>query len=122
MKNLMTSNITTVFGKNKLPDTVGDKSDTLTTDVKTILEAIIGILGLVCVVVIIMGGIQYMTSSGDSAKTQKAKNTILYAVIGLIVCVLSFAIVNFTINNILGGNADSNGDASQEETNNGGGN
>ena len=38
-----------------------------------------------------------MTSSGDSGKTQKAKNTILYAAIGLAVCVLSYAIVNFAI-------------------------
>lgn len=41
-----------------------------------------------------------MTSSGDATKVQKARQTILYAVIGLVVCALAFAIVNFTIDKI----------------------
>ena len=41
-----------------------------------------------------------MTSTGDTGKTQKAKNTILYALIGLAVCALAFAIVNWTISTI----------------------
>ena len=43
-----------------------------------------------------------MTSSGDAGKVKKAKDTILYGIIGLVVCVLAFAIVNFVISNILG--------------------
>ena len=65
-----------------------------------ILNGVIGMLGLVAVVFIIIGGVNYMTSTGDPGKTKKAKDTILYACIGLIVCALSFAIVNFTINMI----------------------
>lgn len=42
-----------------------------------------------------------MTSTGDAPKVKKARDTILYAVIGLAVCVLAFIIVNFVINNIL---------------------
>lgn len=80
---------------------VGDGSDDLTTSVTGILNAVIAILGLVCVVVIIIGGINYMTSAGDSGKVKKAKDTILYGLIGLIICVLAFAIVNFVIANIL---------------------
>ena len=56
---------------------------------------------IVCVVVMIICGVNYMTSSGDTGKVKKAKDTILYGVIGLVVCVLAFAIVNFVINNIL---------------------
>ncbi|MBO7131854.1 hypothetical protein J6V85_01125 [Candidatus Saccharibacteria bacterium] len=67
-----------------------------------ILNAVIGISSLVAVVFIIVGGINYMTSAGDTGKTQKAKNTILYALIGLVVCVLSFAIVNWAIGAIGG--------------------
>lgn len=67
-----------------------------------ILNGIIAVLGLVAVIYIIIGGVNYMTSSGDPNKTQKAKNTILYALIGLIICVLSFAIVNFAIVKIIG--------------------
>ncbi|MBQ3293244.1 hypothetical protein IJG93_03025 [Candidatus Saccharibacteria bacterium] len=81
---------------------VGDGSDTLWDNIKTIINAVIGVLGIVCVIVIIIGGINYMTSSGDAGKVKKAKDTILYGVIGLVVCVLAFAIVNFVINNILG--------------------
>ena len=77
--------------------------NTLWTDVSNIIKAVIGILGLVCVIVIIIGGVNYMTSSGDAGKVKKAKHTILYGVIGLVICVLAFAIVNFVLDNILGG-------------------
>ncbi len=76
-------------------------SGDLTAGITSILNAIIGVIGLVAVVFIIIGGINYMTSSGDSQKTKKAKDTILYAAIGLIVCALAFAVVNFVIKNIL---------------------
>ena len=66
-----------------------------------VLNIIIGSLGVIAVVVIIIGGVLYMTSSGDSGKVKKAKDTILYGVIGLIICVLAAAIVNFVINNAL---------------------
>ena len=79
-----------------------DTDMTLDQTIINIINAVIGILGLIAVVVIILGGISYMTSSGDAGKVKKAKDTILYGVIGLVVCVLAFAIVNFVINNILG--------------------
>ena len=81
---------------------VGDGSDTLWENIQTIINAVIGILGLVCVIIMIIGGVQYMTSSGDAGKVKKAKETILYGLIGLIICVLAFAIVNFVLANILG--------------------
>ena len=60
----------------------------------------IGMAGVVCVVFIVVGGFGYMTSAGDPAKLQKAKKTIVYAIIGLIIVALSFAITNFVINNL----------------------
>ena len=80
----------------------GDGKDTLWANIQTIINAIIGILGLVCVIIMIIGGVQYMTSSGDAGKVKKAKDTILYGLIGLVICVLAFAIVNFVLANILG--------------------
>ena len=74
----------------------------LTTSVTTIMNAIVGALALVAVVVIIMGGVKYMTSNGDAGKVKTAKDTILYGLIGLVVCALAAAIVNFVIANILG--------------------
>ena len=63
--------------------------------VLNILKVVIAILGTVAVIFIIIGGVGYMTSSGDAGKVKKARDTILYAVIGLAICALSFAIVNF---------------------------
>ncbi len=63
-----------------------------------IVNGIVGVLSLVSVIFIVVGGINYMTSAGDAGKIEKAKKTILYAVIGLVICVLAFAIVNFLIN------------------------
>ena len=81
---------------------VGDESG-LEDKIIGILNAVIAVLGIVAVIVIIMGGIGYMTSSGDAGKVKKAKDTILYGVIGLVIVALSFAIVNFVIGNIIGG-------------------
>ena len=85
-------------------NTVGNNSTdkNLTGNVQSIINGVILVLGTVAVIIIIMGGIQYMTSSGDSGKVKKAKDTILYGVIGLIICVLAFAIVNFVVVNLLG--------------------
>ena len=81
---------------------VGGGGDTLKADITAILSGIIAALGLVAVVVMIIGGVQYMTSAGDATKVEKGKKTILYGLIGLIVCALAFVIVNFVIGTILG--------------------
>lgn len=83
----------------------GENDVSLNDSIVGIINAVIGILGLVCVVVMIIGGVNYMTSSGDTGKVKKAKDTILYGVIGLVICVLAFAIVNFVISDIIQGNA-----------------
>jgi TRAP-type C4-dicarboxylate transport system permease small subunit len=93
--------IITRFAINTIPDQVGSDND-LENNVINILNGVIGVLSFVCVVVIIIGGVTYMTSSGDAGKVKKGKDTILYGVIGLVICVLAFAIVNFVISNILG--------------------
>lgn len=81
---------------------VGDGDNTLETDVKAIINAVILVLGIVCVIVMIIGGVTYMTSSGDAGKVKKAKDTILYGIIGLVICVLAYAIVNWVIFGLLG--------------------
>ena len=74
---------------NQLPDVI-----------QGILNAIIAVSGIIAVVYVIIGGINYMTSNGDAGKLEKAKKTIFYAVIGLAVTTLAFAIVNWTIDAI----------------------
>lgn len=51
----------------------------------------------IAIIVIIIGGITYATSGGESAGITKAKNMILYAVVGLIVVIAAFAVTNFVI-------------------------
>ncbi|MBQ1298638.1 hypothetical protein IIY24_02270 [Candidatus Saccharibacteria bacterium] len=99
MKDILTRFAATEADPGKYIDGQGDG---LNVTIINIINAVIGILGLVCVIVIILGGVQYMTSTGESSKVKKAKDTILYGVIGLIICVLAFAIVNFVIKNVLG--------------------
>ena len=63
-------------------------------------NTILYIVGLVSVVMLIFGGLRYVVSGGDSKKVTDAKNTVLYAIIGLIIAILSYAIVNFVLNAI----------------------
>lgn len=62
-----------------------------------ILTAVYMVAGIVAVIVIIVGGIRYTTSNGDAAGVKSAKNTILYAVVGLIVIIMASAITQFVI-------------------------
>ncbi len=80
---------------------ISNQDTDLDSKVIIIVNAIIGVLGLAAVVIVILGGVQYMTSTGDAGKVKKAKDTILYGIIGLVICVLAFAIVNFVISNII---------------------
>ena len=70
--------------------------------VQTIIGTIVNILsivvGAVSVIMIIVGGLRYITSSGDSGNVQAAKNTILYAIVGLIIVVFAQVIVRFVVN------------------------
>jgi multisubunit Na+/H+ antiporter MnhB subunit len=70
--------------------------------ISTILNVVFGVVGIVAVIMIIIGGVNYTMSQGDSQKIQKAKNTIMYGIIGLVVVLLAFAIVNFVLNGLLG--------------------
>ena len=91
-------------------------SDQLPTTITNILYTIIGIAGLVAVVFVIIGGVNYMTSSGDAGKLEKAKKTILYACIGLIICALAFAIVNWVIGGVLKQGATTNEDNKDDKS------
>ncbi len=63
--------------------------------IKVIVNTLLYVLGAVAVVTIIVSGVRYTTSHGDPKSVQVAKDTMLYAVVGLIVAVTAFAVVNF---------------------------
>ncbi len=67
-----------------------------------VLNAVYFWLGILAVVFIIIGGVNYTTSQGDPGKIAKAKSTIMYAIIGLVVALLAFAITQFVLNALKG--------------------
>lgn len=58
------------------------------------------LVGAVAVIMIIFGGFRYVISGGDSGSVTSAKNTILYAIIGLIIAALAYAIIDFVLNSL----------------------
>ena len=62
-----------------------------------ITDVLLFIIGAVSVVMLIIGGIRYTISQGDSSAVTSAKNTILYAVIGLVVAILAYAVIHYVI-------------------------
>lgn len=65
-----------------------------------ILDTFTYIIGAIAVLMIIIGAFRYVTSNGEPAQLTSAKNTILYAAIGLVLAAMSNAIVNFVLTNI----------------------
>lgn len=90
-------------------DTAGDATsvcDTNTRDntvdktLENIVNFLLWVVGILAVIMIIVGAIKYAASGGDSNKLTSAKNTLLYSVIGLVVALLSFGIVNFVMSQV----------------------
>lgn len=65
--------------------------------IRSVANILIFIIGALAVLMIIIGGLRYVISAGDSNATAGAKNTILFAVVGLVVAVAAYAIVNFVL-------------------------
>ena len=67
-----------------------------------ITNTVLLIVGLISVIMLVYGGLRYILSGGDSKKVTDAKHTVLYAIIGLIISLLAYAIVNFVLNSVIG--------------------
>jgi hypothetical protein len=75
----------------------GNRAGAFTNLLAAIINILLFIIGAIAVIMIIIGGIRYTTSNGDQAQVTSAKNTILYAIVGLVVAIMAFAIVNFVL-------------------------
>jgi len=81
-----------------------DASDTIDADnringiIATAIRIFQVVVGLISVIMIIMGGLKYITSGGDATAVGSAKNTILYALVGIVVVALAEIIVQFVLN------------------------
>lgn len=75
----------------------GGTGQQLEPEIAQIINVLLFVIGAIAVIMIILGGIRYVLSNGDSAQIASAKNTVLYSVIGLVVALLAYAIVNFVV-------------------------
>lgn len=74
--------------------------DASESQLQNIFTTLFVITGALATIFIIVGGLRYVTSGGSSERIEKAKNTILYAVIGLGVSIFAAVIVNFVVSNL----------------------
>lgn len=91
--NICSGNENSVYCKNK---NTGETQ--VNGIIKTIVEVLLTAVGVISIIMIVIGGIMFALSSGDAQKAAKARNTVLYAVVGLAVSLFASAIVNFVFN------------------------
>ena len=77
-----------------------DATSSINNIIHTIVNLLSAVVGIVAVIMIIVGGLRYITSGGNDTSVTAAKNTILYAIIGLIVVALAQVIVRFTLSKV----------------------
>lgn len=70
-------------------------TNSIQTIFRGVANALIFLVGSVSVIMIIIGGLRYVISNGDSKQISAAKDTLLYAIIGVIVAIAAYAIINF---------------------------
>lgn len=69
----------------------------LSRGLRTVINVLLFIIGAIAVIMVVIGGLRYTLSAGDASAVSAAKNTILYAIVGLVVAILAYAIVNFVV-------------------------
>lgn len=92
---------TTLVTDSTAPCDTKAGSDTVNNTVKNIINFFSAVVGIVSVVMIIYGGFKYISSGGDAGNVSSAKNTIIYAVIGLIVVAMAQFLVQFVLGKVI---------------------
>jgi len=85
------------FAQGTAPSNIDVPKNSFRSAVVSILNYVLTFVGLIAVAMLIYGGFLYLTSAGNEEQTKKAKTTILYAIIGIVVIALSYVIVNTLI-------------------------
>ena len=65
--------------------------------VSNVLHIVFGVAGAIALIVIILAGLQYVLSQGNPQSAAKAKDTILYALVGLVICLIGYGVVSFVV-------------------------
>ncbi|MBR3180551.1 hypothetical protein IKF63_00530 [Candidatus Saccharibacteria bacterium] len=74
-----------------------NNKDTIKKPVVNVVNLLLYLVGVVTIVMIIVSGIKMTTSAGNPGAVQKAKMTLLYAIVGLVIAILAYAIINFVL-------------------------
>lgn len=74
-----------------------NEDNRITTTIKNIVNLLSVIVGIVAVIMIVIAGFKYITSAGDSSSIASAKNTLIYAIVGLVIVAMSQFIVQFVL-------------------------
>lgn len=91
--------VNSTFGNGGNCEVSGSQpTNSLASIAKTAVNLLSLIVGVIAVIMIIYGGLRYITSGGDSGSVGNAKNTLIYAIIGLIIVALAQLIVHFVLN------------------------
>lgn len=101
-------------GVTKTSDAAGGL--TMQQVITTVIGTMLFIVGLLAVVMLIYGGIRYVTSHGDKAQVTAAKETIMYAVVGLVVAIAAFAVIQWITNDVFKGGASSGSSSSESSS------
>lgn len=94
------SDLTTGSGTGCTASSSGTGTAKIQTIVTTIVNIFSIVVGIIAVIMIVVGGFKYITSGGDSGNITSAKNTIVYAVIGLVIVALAQFIVKFVLDKV----------------------
>ena len=89
---------------------------------KNIISVLLWIVGMASIIVIVYSGITFVTSAGNPSQITRAKTMLLYAVVGLVVSILAYAIVNFIVGSAGGSKGSSSGSSSSSSSSSSGGN
>ena len=81
-------------------DENGNKAGDFNKIIKNVINILLFLIGAIAVIVIIISGIRFTTSGGDAGQAKSAREGIIYAVVGLVVALLAFALVNFVIDSL----------------------
>ncbi|PIR93769.1 hypothetical protein COT97_04880 [Candidatus Falkowbacteria bacterium CG10_big_fil_rev_8_21_14_0_10_39_11] len=82
-------------------DEVDTNSEVLIAEkIGSIIQIFLSVIGLIFMVIVMYGGLYWMTAFGDQGKVTKAKNLILYPILGMIVIAISYVLVNFVVSNL----------------------
>ena len=78
--------------------TGGQDAPSADSVIKNVINTLLFVVGVASVIVIIVSGIYYVISAGNADTVKKAKNALVYAVVGLVIALLSYTIVNYVVN------------------------